>query len=346
MSRPGPAPVLLVCLLTTPAHGAFRASFWLPELAWEATDIVVVRDTPVLDGRVTVLEVWHGDLVPRAELVLPELAAFASEGARRIEKGWSEHPLDAVHVTGDRIVLFLRRGEKIQPAAPSGGLRVSAAWLEEDRAFGFVQTINPGPVRLVNLEEAGSLRERVRKIANQRRAFDGLAGPTGPADPVDRARALVPFMTLPYARKDAYERTGALGPDVVPFLRAMLDDPGPELVPFRWVDAMVEAAGPAAGDELLALLRRITAAWNALPPDEPPALRGAPIEDTSLPISALRALRGRCHEGCIEAVQELRSAWRNLAEERRSLHGTGLIDESEDLIAPLGSPMGSTAEGS
>ncbi|MGD2114647.1 MAG: hypothetical protein PVG07_06335, partial [Acidobacteriota bacterium] len=57
-------PLLAFCtLLLAPSAGAgIRPSFHLDLVAWEATHVVVATEGPEIDGELTVLESWRGDL--------------------------------------------------------------------------------------------------------------------------------------------------------------------------------------------------------------------------------------------------------------------------------------------
>src|SRR5206468_844470 len=75
---------LLALILPTTATAAIRPSFHLDTCSWRATHVVVVSEGETIDGAVTVLESWVGDLRPGDTLAVPELAAFAPEKARAI----------------------------------------------------------------------------------------------------------------------------------------------------------------------------------------------------------------------------------------------------------------------
>ena len=79
-------PVALACLVVAlpGTKTEIRPSFNLESAAWHASDIVVVREGAIIDGRVEVLDVWSGDCRVGHHLELEELAVFADEKLRRV----------------------------------------------------------------------------------------------------------------------------------------------------------------------------------------------------------------------------------------------------------------------
>jgi quercetin dioxygenase-like cupin family protein len=104
--------------------------------AREATQIVVVTEGDKIDGKVTILASWKGDLIPATRLAIPELAKFKSQVSRHIEcfdtgLDWNKCPEGTPKfVTGSKIVLFLaKQGSKNWSA-------IGAVWIEQRIAYG------------------------------------------------------------------------------------------------------------------------------------------------------------------------------------------------------------------
>src|SRR5262245_30388928 len=108
-------PLLVWAVWTCPTFAEILPSFRLDASGWHATHIVVVTEGEKIDGKVRVLESWRGDLRPGDRLDLPDLAAFAPLQSRVINTAFAAKPVPGQpkHVTGQRMVLFLRR----RPAA-------------------------------------------------------------------------------------------------------------------------------------------------------------------------------------------------------------------------------------
>ena len=56
--------ILLLLLAAPPTRAGIRPSFHLPYCSWFATHVVVVTEGEKIDGSLTVLESWKGDLAP------------------------------------------------------------------------------------------------------------------------------------------------------------------------------------------------------------------------------------------------------------------------------------------
>jgi hypothetical protein len=160
----------LLSMLVLLGSWGLEPSFRLEECSKNATDIVVVARGDRFDGIVEVEESWKGDLMKGDRIALPDLAAFESEKARAIAKRLlAEDDLQRPkYVTCARMVLFLiRKKEKtsdavFKPASVFGQIRVSLAWIENERVYAFGQELNPGKSALLdwNMKES-ELKEQV-----------------------------------------------------------------------------------------------------------------------------------------------------------------------------------------
>src|SRR5437868_5048373 len=92
------------------AFAGILPSFDLQSLAWQATDIVVVKGDSNHPGKCIVVEAWKGSSKLGDTLTLPELGAFASDESRTISRWPSENESNLpLRVTGLRMVLFLKK---------------------------------------------------------------------------------------------------------------------------------------------------------------------------------------------------------------------------------------------
>jgi hypothetical protein len=118
-----------------------------------ATHIVVASEDAIIDGHLTVLESWKGDLNPGDKLFIPEFAAFNSTISRAIHcLFFTERCSGATqeYVSCSRMILFLQRNSGSldkgrQPTSHAqewsgvGIRRVSRSiiWIEGERSFAF-----------------------------------------------------------------------------------------------------------------------------------------------------------------------------------------------------------------
>ena len=202
----------LVVVTSFYALGAIRPSFDVDDCAWNATDIVVLA--PEFRAETfSVLETIKGELAPGASIELPGLTPAQSNTARlgELAKGDFEHPFEALPPVeeSDRLIVFLRRPASTspwQPASKWGDFRVSAVWIQDGVAYGFLQTMNPGPTHLTELGmNEAQLRESVDSVLQIRGAMDHAVAN---ADPVERSRELAALVRSekPIVKMSAIER--------------------------------------------------------------------------------------------------------------------------------------------
>ncbi len=167
--------LIVVVLVAASVSAARRPSFYLDYSAWKATHIVVATEGAAIDGKLEVIESWKGDLTPGSQITVPALAAFADQDKRRVD--W-HHLRDLPEpfvrsVTADKMVLFLIRvidpspvvhsaatPGLWQPASQFGDFGTSIAWIERGEAYMYVQTVNPGPSRIIHDGTAITMRIR------------------------------------------------------------------------------------------------------------------------------------------------------------------------------------------
>src|SRR5262245_46364145 len=144
----------LILLSASQARAGIRPSFDLDTSAWNATDIVVATEGKKIDGVFRVLETWKGDLSVGDTISIPALASFGPETSRVVsDLRYQKEKGPRIVVSGDRMVLFLKR-EPHQSATETGGgsslssnsirwkptgvfddFNVSVTWMEEGKSF-------------------------------------------------------------------------------------------------------------------------------------------------------------------------------------------------------------------
>ncbi len=150
---------LLVLAGALLAQTGIRPSFWLSHSAWEASDVLeLVSTADPADFRIAAT--LKGEAKPGTIKRFPELAPMAGEhrllpdliaANSDLFSGVAYESAPPIRAS-DRIIVFLGPGDK-----PTGWtMQASAIWLQDGRAYAFVQTSNPGPSHLVSMlsEEA------------------------------------------------------------------------------------------------------------------------------------------------------------------------------------------------
>lgn len=224
------APLLLATCAAFPSVTEILPSFDAKLCAYHATDVVVVTEGDVIDGRVTVLETWVGALEPETILELPDLRAFASEDSRRTGGFAGLSSRENVLVGADRMILFLERHEGAWrgawPTDWERRLHVSTVWVHAGAVFALRQWINPGP--LVMQRERGlterALRDDVLAVVG---AHDALEAARDVADPAQRTRiAMALLPTLPWrAQRETVDELAHLGAPAHAAVRSYLERP-------------------------------------------------------------------------------------------------------------------------
>lgn len=130
-------------------------------------DSFVLVQTTAKDGVFSVVQSWKGDLKPGGRLEVPGLKpnadavpissypkppVFGSQELQASSEQISRQPAES------QMILFLKRKddgvagdgtrEQWDPAGKSGGMKLSALWIDGGKAFCFQQWMNPGPSAL------------------------------------------------------------------------------------------------------------------------------------------------------------------------------------------------------
>jgi hypothetical protein len=341
------------------AFGGLLLPFNSDSCAWNATHIVVVTEGEKIDGVVTVLESWKGDLKKGDVLTIPELAAFAPAKERTVgSRLFKKAPDPPIVVSGSRIVLFLTKElgkeeagqpEKVvwKPATKRDEWQTSAAWIEGEKVYAFAQELNPGPRDLFdwNMSER-ELRDNVNNvIATKTELAKLLAKP----DPDKLADSIPPFLRNTkswYARRRVLETLAQVGPASLPALRRILKDDALASERNNAVWAMQYVGGEAAGTALTEVLKEELVYWKTVGPvlkkgwwagtgikaEEKERLH----ERYSQAYTALHALKHVQSPVCREAVTEFRKYWLSLPQ--LSGEVAQLSDECDAVLKELRQP--------
>lgn len=333
--------ILLSCLVVLEAGSvsvaAIRPSFFLDEVAWRATDVVVATEGDAIDGRLVVLEVWKGRLSAGDALTVTDLKAFASAASRTV-KQWGQAQREGqrpIVVSGQRMILFLCRGtppagtepsraqpEPWQPAARFGGMKVSIVWVEADMTYAFMQLINPGPSLLVRYERnEKQIKQRTGEIAQIQRALARIAEIPALAERAAQAAAYA-TNDLYDARQEAFRILTTCQTAALPHLREMLADATSARQYATVLDTMVSAGGATLGPEFTEMLEAELEFWkSAAPALEPGWWNGKGLDRDQVgklqnrygkTLHVLYGLHQMEFEGARQTVQALRDYWRSL----------------------------------
>jgi hypothetical protein len=343
--------LLFLCGSHSLVSAGIRPSFDPDLCSWNATHVVVATEGKTIDGSFRVLESCKGDLNPGDIIKIPELASFKSQSSRAVADPWyeKEKSNQGVFVTGDRMILFLKknsmeatsqRGDGSLPSPASirwkssdsyDDMSVSVAWIEQGKAFGFVQVMNPGPSLLIPLGlSEDELKSRALKVKDVQNSFLQAAAI---ANPANRAEALASFTHHPlyFARGAAFEALRKSGKAALPVVRSMLADDALLDIHGELVGVLAEAGNGDVGPDLTQLVVKGLDFWRVTGP----ALKrgwwngkGFDSLEDALPLrerymevyEALLGLQKRPYRESETAVRQFRDFWGSLPQ----LRGDGL----------------------
>lgn len=286
--------------LGSSAHAEVRPSFDLQSCTWHATHIVEVFQGMNRNGILTVNSSWKGDLRNGEVLKFSELRQFAPEDQRKVfvfDKP-KFPPKRATHVSGLRMVLFLRKNanagrEPMQ--APWQGtswgpdIATSLAWLDGGEAFAYIQFTNPGDRVILPLDMTEKqFKDKVLRITETK---EKLNQALEMKNTVRRARELKGLIQTgePVCQRDAVEALGRCGEAALPVIQELLDRNPPMTLTADLIGAMGRIGGGEAGTKLVALLKEEFVFWQK----RGPQLTGDWWHDWRLGQKEVYALRDR-----------------------------------------------------
>lgn len=334
-----PGACLLACLVLLAAPSALtagiRPSFFLDDLAWRATDVVVASEVDLAGGRLSVIETWKGRLSPGDALSIAELREFADAESRteKTVQPAKDKTSRPVIVSGKRMVLFLTRPASglareggiwkgWEPASEYGGFAVSVAWIEGGNSYAIVQSKNPGLSELCRQTQSEvEMKMRVMALMRTQGSLAKLAGIPETGERAKRAAEYV-RSDIYLARTEAFRILAGSGKPALPVLRHLLEDKSNADQYGDIINAMAAAGGRELGPEFVGLLENELAFWKA----KAPSLQKGWWNGTGLQWSEVEAFRseyvksinivGAFREwklsGAREAVRAFRDCWRSL----------------------------------
>jgi hypothetical protein len=145
-------------VLASTALGYPAPSFSIEDAAPRATHIVVATEGDEIDGELTVIECWKGNLKAREVISVPQMKTWSQVDAREVlgemagfYKAMYPERVERLpsHVSCKEVVLFLiRDGETWKPASKTQLMSMSAVWIENGLVLRYIQLFNPGPQEL------------------------------------------------------------------------------------------------------------------------------------------------------------------------------------------------------
>lgn len=341
-----------------PAVAGIRPSFMLDNSTWHATHIVVATEGDEIDGKLTVIESWKGDLRAGEIVDVPDLAAFKTDASREVHYFLGEGNESRIkHVTGKRMVLFLIKnpneekaaGQEKLPVTPKRWLpanlykevNTAILWIEGEKSFAFMQIINPGPSELVEYSASETtIKAAVLKIIKDQNELNAI---NVIEDKLKRAEMLKRFTNSEnyFARQFAFASFGVCGPEALPILREMLKEESNMQLHQHVIKAMTAAAPDRIGEELVTILKDETAFWKITGPNLKPGWwndfsvgdeKRKRLQDRyGKVLEILYSLRKLKYVPCKSAVAEFRDFWRSLPQlEDRS--GLNQMSEACDHV--------------
>jgi hypothetical protein len=243
--------------LSPSANAFLRLSFDLHRCNTGASHVVVV------DSKGKVLESWRGDMNVGSEFPLKDCKLALKQPIWTLVsklKGES-----AGEVTGNRLILFLRKGNSTSgrgltvagyAAADSDDFEISVAWVENGKTYSLRQVKNPGPLVMIAGETEVEMKKAVFEL-NERIA-GLLRTARGTRDQGSRSRLLVEIVKqYPGFAADAFAGLEWCGPDGLPALRTIvakdaLTGHDETTATFR----VMSLIGPSSRDDLVELFSR------------------------------------------------------------------------------------------
>ena len=329
----------LLLSFTPRTYAKIRPSFGIDDCTWHATHIVVATEGDKIDGRLTVLESWRGDLRPGDVISIPELTSFKPQSSQEIKTDMLGIKSDAPksYVTGSRMILFLKkkdqspekstnsanksqRSDHWAPASWWQSINVSVLWIEGDQSFAFIQVMNPGDSILTYYPDSEKeIRDRAFEVMHLQETENAAVAIE---DESRRAEALAPFALseLYYARDLAFAELQKCGKSAAPVLRRMLSDQTVLKVHSEVIKTLAAAGDDEVADEMIAIVREEFGFWK----ETGPRLRDGWWDDINKPetevlrnryskvLEALYSLKKLKPLGCKEVVTEFRDFWRSL----------------------------------
>jgi len=258
-----PQMLLLAFIAAAPALHAKLMQHFSIEAAWDASNVVVVRETNRA-GRFEVVTSWKGDLARGSTIDVPAMEPLQSQPDLRLPGPKAPGPQDL------SLVLFLRQQSPVQENHPqwvpaTSDMRISFVWLQNSRVYCFFHDFTLSDLELQDCGMSIATSLSVRSLLYQQSQFEtALQIP----DKAARAEELAPFVASEYrtARSAAFKQLQNCGLDGVPTVVAILNDPALLDRHEAAIKLLVALEGQQAGPALTALLASDVRFWAAVGP--------------------------------------------------------------------------------
>jgi hypothetical protein len=256
--------LLLSSLAAAPALHARLLQYFSLEGAWQASSVVVVRETSRA-ARFEVVNSWKGNLARGSIIDVPAMAPLQSQPDLRLPDQKAPGPQDL------SLVLFLREQSPVDANHPqwvpaTSDMKLSFVWLQNSRAYCFLPDFELTDLKLQDCGiSSATMWLNLRTIIYEQAQFEAARQIP---DKAARAEGLAPFVASQYraARSAAFEELQNCGPDGVPTVVAILNDPALLDRHDAAIKILVAMEGQQAGPEITALLDSDIRFWTAIGP--------------------------------------------------------------------------------
>lgn len=326
-------------------------SFRLDMATWNATDIAIVTEGAIIDGRVTVVQPLKGDIRTGEVILISEMGKFADTSWRRLGSTLYDPTrpnldLNQPVISAERMIVFLKicaakgktapnhrsevgniriEGRPNQRWAPSGfgrEIETSTVWLNGGNTYSFVQQDNPGPTTLINLARTeDALLARLREIVAAQADLNRIETMTDKAVGAKQAVKYIDDQCRD-VRKYAFTVLGRCGHSSISLLQEILQDPKRSGLHEEAVRAIALVDGRDVDDILVQGFKQEILLWEKLGP----SLQCGWWNGTGLDwndvlrhrdnygrtLAYITAFQSRPLESAREALDQFRRFWRSL----------------------------------
>jgi hypothetical protein len=286
--------LLGILIFANSANAGLRPSFYLDWTTWQATDIAVVDNRKIIDGKLIIIESLQGSLKKGEVIAAPKLSKFSDKSWRTtgrslnqvIVKSFPTKKAKSIIVTGRRMLIFLQRPSKnvthytlensdhitiegrtgLWLPTTQGSTEASTVWLDKGKAYSFVQHANPGPSILSKLKlDEKKIFARIRELVAVQEALKRIDRMENKAIAAKQASAYIDN-NFDCIRKDAFTVLANCGRPALPTLLQVLADPNKTAVHNKAVDAIALIDDGEVDEKLTELFKRDIALWQKLGP--------------------------------------------------------------------------------
>jgi hypothetical protein len=139
----------LMLLASATANAEILPSFEHTQLAKESDHVVLVTEGGSIDGKVTVLATYKGDISIGSDISIPSLRILANRDQRTIHPLFGQARPRHAEVSCRLMILFLNgKSDKLRPSSSDPGWHTWLCWIEDGIAYAKWQQVNPGKTSL------------------------------------------------------------------------------------------------------------------------------------------------------------------------------------------------------